>query len=367
MKILMLGNPNSPHIIKWANALNEAGEEIIVAGFTSYDKLQFHKNIKIISFDFPDHIRKKPVGSFSKISYLKVIPRLKKIIKELNPDIVHSHIASSYGLIGALVNFHPFIVSLWGYEVYTFPAVSIIHRKCLEWTFSRADYILSTSNIMAAEASKYTGAKIIVTPFGIDMKNFRNSGEKGEKEIVIGTVKSLEPLYGIEYLIRAFRLVVDRNPDIPLKLLIIGGGSLHDQMKNLILQLKLSQYAELTGLIPYNQIPEFHNRIDIFVALSQKNDESFGVAVIEAEACEKPVIVSNMGGLPEVVDDGRTGFMVPRDDIGLIVQRMEELIKDKELRLKMGKAGREFVESKYNLNDNVKQMLTVYKDAVLYK
>jgi glycosyltransferase involved in cell wall biosynthesis len=138
-------------------------------------------------------------------------------------------------------------------------------------------------------------------------------------------------------------------------------------MTNLIQQLNLSQYAELTGFIPYNQVPEYHNRIDIFAALSQKNDESFGVAVIEAEACGKPVIVSNMGGLPEVVDHGRTGFVVARDDIELIAQRMEELIKDKELRLKMGKAGRELVESKYNLNDNVNQMLAVYNNAVSHK
>ena len=367
MKILLLGHLISAHIIKWANALNEAGEDVIVAGITQYDRFQYNKNIEVISFNYPDLIRQRAVGSISKLSYLKVVTPLRKIIKEFNPDIVHSHIASSYGLIGAIINFHPFIVSVWGHEVYTFAKKSIIHRKCLEWVFSKADFILSTSNIMSFEVSKYTKKKVNVTPFGVDMNIFRNSAVQDKKEIVIGTVKSLEPLYGIEFLIRAFRILVDRNPDIPLKLLIVGGGSLFAQMKEYIRQLNLSQITELTGYIPYNKVPEYHNKIDIFAALSQSDDESFGVAVVEAEACEKPVIVSNAGGLPEVVVNGLTGFVVPPGDVGLIAQLMEDLIRDKQLRLKMGKAGREFVESKYNLKDNVKKMMEIYRAAVFNK
>jgi len=90
----------------------------------------------------------------------------------------------------------------------------------------------------------------------------------------------------------------------------------------------------------------------------------FGVAVIEASACELPVVVTNVGGLPEVTLDRQTGLIVPPRDPNALTSALEDLVKDPELRKRMGKAGRDFVRSKYCWNDNADVMEQLYFDLL---
>jgi len=99
--------------------------------------------------------------------------------------------------------------------------------------------------------------------------------------------------------------------------------------------------------------------LDIYVAVSIEDSESFGVAILEASACETPVIVSNVGGLPEVVDNNITGFVIPHSNVEILVEKME-LLLDEDLRKKLGKAGRERVLTHFNLRDNLEQMVDNY-------
>lgn len=96
----------------------------------------------------------------------------------------------------------------------------------LKYNLKKADKILSTSNVMAKETKLYTNKDIEVTPFGIDIEQFKPMVFESlfdKDDIVIGTVKSLEEVYGIEYLIRAFKIISDKYENLPLKLLIVGG------------------------------------------------------------------------------------------------------------------------------------------------
>ena len=300
-----------------------------------------------------------------KIRYLKILPLVKKIIKEFSPDIVHAHYASSYGLLGVLSGFHPFIISIWGSDVFDFPKKSFIHKYVLKYNLGKADYILSTSIAMAEEIRLYTDKKIEVTPFGIDLEKFKEFEVESlfaDIDIVIGTIKSLEDVYGVEYLIRTFKLLVDKYPHLPLKLLIVGSGSLESELKNLVQALRLSTQTIFTGEVLAKDVPKYLNMLSIYVALSKR--ESFGVAVLEASACSKPVIVSNVGGLPEIVEDAVTGFIVAAKNPKETLIAIEKLLVDIVLRKKMGEAGRKRVKSLYNWDNNVQQMIEIYMKIV---
>ena len=148
MKLLILADPNSSHTIKWVTSLAKWGIDIMLIGLgnlmvKSYEP---YPNIKI---EMIGAKVTRDEGSFKKISYLKAVPYIRKKIKEFKPDIVHSHYASSYGLLGALSSFHPFIVSVWGSDVYSFPDKSVLHRKVLEYVLKKADIICSTSHTMS--------------------------------------------------------------------------------------------------------------------------------------------------------------------------------------------------------------------------
>ena len=364
MKILFLADPAATHTIKWVNSLAEKGLDIYLFGLSFYNRDLYDENVKISSLNTSLEIKNKPFGSYSKIIYLTALRSLKKIIREFKPDLIHSHFASSFGLIGALSKFHPFIISVWGTDIYNFPSRGFIHRKIIEYNLSKADKILSTSKVMAVQTRKFTDKEVEVTPFGVDINKFkpiRVNSIFNDGNLVIGTIKTLETKYGIEYLIKAFKLVKDKLRDMKLKLLIVGGGSLLDELKHLTKELKLEKDTIFTGFIVPDKIPGYHNMLDIFVSLSIEDSESFGVAVIEASACEKPVVVSRVGGLPEVVENNVTGFIVEKENIKETAEAIMKLIEDKKLREKMGKTGRERVTKYFNWDKNVKQMIYIYK------
>lgn len=364
MKLLLLSDPNSPHTIKWATALAESGADIVIFGLgdMTVDNYRAHANIRVVTMN--DSISRAE-GSLKKLKYLRSLSRLKQVLREFQPDILHAHYASSYGLLGALSGFRPFVLSVWGADVFTFPKRSFIHKKMLEFNLSRAVKVLSTSEVMARETAQFTTQPIVVTPFGVDLDQFRPRQVKSPfaaGDIVVGTVKTLEEKYGIEYLVRAFHLVHTRQPQLPLKLLIVGGGALEGRLRDLVEELGLGERVVLTGRVRYDEVPNYHNMLSIAVSVSISDSESFGVAVIEAGACETPVVVSNVGGLPEVVEDGVTGIVVPPRDVVATAAAIEQLALKPALRAKMGRAGRERVQRLYDWHENVAQMIEIYRE-----
>jgi glycosyltransferase involved in cell wall biosynthesis len=364
MKLLLLSNPNSVHTIKWATSLALNNIDIIIFGLgdLTVDDYTDIQNIQVKTLNV--EVTNKE-GALSKFSYLKALPILKNIIKEFNPNILHSHYASSYGFLGALSGFHPHILSVWGGDVFTFPKKTFLHKKILEFNLNKADKILSTSHVMANETTLYTNKNIEVTPFGIDINKFKPMLVDSlfeTDDIVIGTVKALENIYGIKYLIRAFKLISDKYKTLPLKLLIVGGGSLEKELKELTKNLNIENKTIFVGKVPFQDVPKYHNMLSVSVSVS--NNESFGVAIIEASACSKPVIVSNVGGLPEVVEDGISGLIVPSKNPQKTAEAIEKLILDENLRIKLGKQGRSRVKKLYNWENNLKQMLTIYEDVL---
>ena len=365
MKILFLSDGSSVHTKRWVNSTVENGNIVHLFSLSPVNAADYPAR----DFTFTDFALQKRAGGFSKLKYLKVLPELKKIVREFNPDILHAHFATSYGLLGSLCGFHPFILSVWGSDVFDFPQKSFLHRALLKHNLKAADKILSTSNIMAVETKKYTDKEIEVTPFGINTEQFKpekvsraDSTPFAEEDIVVGTIKWLESKYGIEYLIRAFSTVVSRHPELPLKLLIVGDGSERQNLENLVRELGLDGKVFFTGRAEYSKVKYFHKVIDVYVALSILDSESFGVAIVEAESCGKPVVVSNVGGLPEVVEDGVTGFVVERKNAEAAAEKLEKLVLDPDLREKMGKAGRERVMKFYDWNENVAQMMKIYNE-----
>ncbi len=364
MRLLLLSDPNSVHTIKWAKSLAQKNIDIVTFGLGDFHVKDYDniKNIKVITLN---EVITRDEGSFTKLKYLRALPIIKNIMREFKPDIVHAHYASSYGLLGALSGFSPFVLSVWGSDVFSFPKKTFLHKTLLKYSLKKADKILSTSHVMATETSQYTDKNIEVTPFGIDMEQFCPTEVKSlfaKDDIVIGTVKTLEEKYGIEYLVKAFKIVCDKHPHLPLKLLIVGGGSLEEKLKQLTKDLNIEERTIFTGVIPFEYVPKYHNMLSVSVSVS--NSESFGVAIIEALSCAKPVVVANVGGLPEVVEDGVTGFVVPPRDEIETAKAIEKLILDKKLRITIGQNGRERVRKLYNWNDNVKQMIDIYREIL---
>lgn len=366
-KILFLADANSPHTFQWAKAIMDSGYIVGIFCFYKIDMSLYadFKNVKLYSLNISRDLQSTAEDNFSKIIYLKAVNEVKRIIKDFNPDIVHAHYASSYGLIGALSGFHPYIISMWGSDVFGFPNYSYMHKSILKFNLSKADKLLSTSYTMKTEAGKYTKKEILVTPFGIDVNRFKPETVNNiftNTEVVIGTIKTLEKIYGIEDLIKAFQIVKLKLPDRTIKLLLVGAGTQRKNLEHIAADLHLEKDIIFTGYVSHNEVDKYHKMLDIFVAVSLQ--ESFGVSVLEASACGKPVIVSKVGGLPEVVANGETGIIVESKNSNQLADALITLINNPDLRKRMGDAGRLKVIQDFSWDSSVKKMLLIYHNLL---
>lgn len=356
-KILFVASGKSFHASRWANALQEKGYEV---HYVSVIKLSRPLNEKI-------HFYHLSHGE-SYLKYFFAVPKLRKIIKTIQPDLVHAHYSSGNGLLAALSVVGgniPFVTSLYGTEVFEFPNKSILHKSVLGFVSKTAREVLSTSYVMAAEYKKlYPDLnKPTITPFGVDVNKFKpiGNGRIHGSEICIGIVKKLEWKYGVDILIKAAKIILERNSK-SIKFEILGGGSQEDNLKKMAYDLGISNHIKFIGWIENNQVPRYINNFDVFVVPSRCN-ESFGVAAVEAQACGVPVIVSDIGGLPEVIENGVTGLTVPPNDPDALACAIERLVLfPEEISLK-GKLGRERVLKLYNWDDSVKNIEAVYRRA----
>jgi len=362
MKILFLSDIDSAHTIKWAEALTKRDFEIGIFSLRKSSSEWFENKKNISVFHQKGFGKSKFGGSvFSKIAYLKLLPELKKAIDSFRPDVLHAHYATSYGLLGRLSEFHPFLISVWGSDVMEFPQKSFLHRYLVKTNLKKADLVLAPSNVLVQELKKLSYKEIHVIPFGVDTKKFESvdvTRPFSDDSIIVGAIKSLENVYRIDVLIKAFAEAKRKRPELPLKLLITGTGSKENELKSLAQNLLDKNDFLFSGFIDHKNISISHNMLDVFVNVSER--ESFGVSVLEAMACAKPVIVSKVSGLMEVTDES-CAVQVKAGDVSATAEAILSFAESKQLSEQFGDAGRKRVKENYEWNKSVHQMIKVYK------
>jgi len=356
-RVALLGATCSIHTVRWANGLSERGHDV-----------------HLLSLDDPSpdilpavHQYKLPYGS--PFGYFLAARKLRWLLERIKPDLLNTHYATGYGVLGRRSGFVPNLLSAWGSDIYDFPDKSRWHRGTLVNNLNRATALGATSQAMAIKMRALSRTPVFVTPFGIDETVFSpRMVQHASGRIIIGTVKTLEALYGIDTLIQAFARLKKRlaaaHPDVAKRLMlrIYGGGSQFHMLNAMVTDLGLNDCVELKGQIPHCQVPAALDDLDIYVALSRR--DSFGVAILEASSCGVPVVVSDADGPAEVVLDGVTGFVVPIEDAEAASRKLEALVLDPELRARMGAAGRMRVRDHYSWSHSLDLMQQVYRETL---
>ena len=168
MKVLMTADARSVHTRRWAVSLKAEGVDIVLYSiFPSPDAFFEEHGIRLYVFDLFTYKQLKGIRSvISMISrHREAVRYLRSVIDSESPDILHAHYATSFGLIAALSGFHPFIISVWGSDVYEFPEKSFLNRESVKFIMRRADRILSTSHVMARRTALYTSKPVSVYSF----------------------------------------------------------------------------------------------------------------------------------------------------------------------------------------------------------
>ena len=286
----------------------------------------------------------------------------RKTIKSIRPDLLDVHFITVSGYLGLASGFHPFIINVWGNDILVDPRISIFYRWPARAVLKKADLATCITRIQYNALLEYIPAsKIKLLPFSVDCEVFKprpeNKGPGTRK--TIGVVKGMELTYGIEYLIKAIPYIAKEFKE--LEVLIVGGGD-SEPYQRIARELGVKNFIKFVGKVPHGDVPQYLALMDVFVMPTVY--ESFGVAALEAQSMEVPVVASNVGGIPEAVSDGSTGILVEPKNPKAIADAVIRLLSDDALREKMGKNGREFVLKNYNWAPNMEEREKLYRELV---
>lgn len=358
-RIILLSDINSAHTKKWVTVLLNEGFTIGVFSLSEpTDNWYTLSGVELLSCGgFETNSFNKTTTE--KLSYLGKRQAVRETIKKFQPDILHAHYASSYGLLGAMSGFHPYFISVWGSDVLLFPN-NLVSKSILKYNFRKADKIIVSSKTLDTATRQFTKKTPVIIPFGIDTTLFAPADRSGRKSVTIGTVKSLRTVYGIDLLIRAFAKVVSSLPESDISLTIVGEGPERENLTNLAASLGVDDMVTMLPPVSQDKLVPLLHSFDIVAFLSRS--ESFGVAVLEASSTGLPVVVSKTGGLTEVVDHEITGFHTEPGNIDDAAEKLVGLINDPDLRKRMGTNGRDKVLREYELKNTIKDICRLYSE-----
>lgn len=304
-----------------------------------------------------------------------VVPRIKAALRQRNVDVFHAHspppLASYYTSKIASERSVPFVLTyhcdIEIPSVFGLVAEELYRRTLGARTMRRANRIVVTTETYAATSRAIWKYTPVVIPNPVDYTLFRPDIDGTTRRRMLGVspdehlillVARIVPHKGIEYLVEAAQYV-DKS-----KFVIGGEGPYLGSIKRTARSFKVEDKVIFAGTVSQAELPEYYAACDITVLPSVSRLEAFGIAALEAMSTGKPVVVSDIPGVREVVTDGVEGLLCEPLNAEDLADKINALLADPQRRKAMGEAGRKKVEERFGIKRVVDSLESVYRDVV---
>ncbi|MDD4271949.1 MAG: glycosyltransferase family 4 protein [Patescibacteria group bacterium] len=202
--------------------------------------------------------------------------------------------------------------------------------------------------------------------FGVNLEQFvtyhdnKNKNRKNKVILFVGGLDKAHYFKGLENLLKALAIVTKKPTLNSTVLKVVGRGDLLPYYKIQALNLDMEKNVKFYENVDNSKLVDFYNYCDCLVLPSINKGEAFGLVLLEAMACSRPVITSNLPGVRSVFKNGKQGLLVKPGDVNDLANKIKAILSDKKLAEKMGAAGRELVENKYTWSKVVKRLNSIY-------
>lgn len=298
-------------------------------------------------------------------------PRFDRILSEGEYALIHAHFGTTavYALPYVLRHDLPFVITFWGNDVSVLLGSQRFNPK--NWRYlllqktlmKHADLMLGVSHELCAFVRELCDRPEAVHWYrhGVDLDRFRpvTHGNDVPQIVMVGRFTEKK---GHRYALRAFAQALDAGRDAHLTL--VGSGGREPACRQFVRDRGLDGHVTFAGVLPHTEVADRLARADIALVPSvvARNHDREGSPTVakEAAACEVPLIGTYHGGLPEIVEDGTTGFLVPERNADRLADRLVTLIDDPDLRRSFGAAARKKMEAEFDLFEQVRTLESHY-------
>ena len=355
----ILGGGTGSHILSMVRHWDPDRWEAAIFSTTRY-RDRIPPNVPVRFVQPPEHFRFYPA------TQLQMLFRMRKIVEEFRPDVVHAYffwsilygrILKLTGKVKALVENREDQGFNWGRHEYF----------CLRVTKHLPDRIVCVSEAVkrvVVERERVEPSRVVVVNNGIEI----HDGAAGNREVtrrelgfgadhmVIGMVANYNrPIKGVANFLDAIPSIVEAMPSA--RFLFVGGGEEGNTLRDKARSLGIEQYVVFAGF--QKEIRPYYEIMDLSVLTSFS--EGLSMTLLESMAHGIPIVATRVGGNPELVQDGLNGYLVPVLDTRALVDRIVELLRDRELREKMGREGRSIAEGRFRVSAAAHRHLEIYE------
>jgi glycosyltransferase involved in cell wall biosynthesis len=295
--------------------------------------------------------------------------RLIQLLQRIQPHVLHAGWVQGDGLLAAATGFHPFLLMPWGSDILVLPKRSKGDCTLARYVIQHADLITCDCQVVKEEIlalAPYDPEKIVVFPWGIDLRLFQRNQEAGQairtqlgwqdKKILIMT-RSFLPVYAVDDFLQALPIVLAAEPET--RVLLIGRGEREAALKQLAERLGLGTFIHWTGFVPNTQLPHYLSAADLYVSSSLSDGTA--TSHLEAMACGLPMVLTDTPSTFEWVNDGVNGRVVPRANPPALAQAIVELLQQPDLRHIMGERNLTIAQARADWDKNFAKLETMYQ------
>src|SRR3989454_1598620 len=278
---------------------------------------------------------------------------------EFRPELLHAHFATEPTAAARELAAElrvPFTFTAHGYDIYRKPPADFADRAAaaaavITVSEANARFIVKTFSVPTAQ--------IHVIPCGVNAERFSPQGERLEPPHVV-CVARLRPVKNLGLLLEGCAALQSRG--VEFRCVLVGDGSCRDELEAMRARLGLARVVEFAGAAEQAEVLAWWQRATIAALTS--TSEGMPVSLMEAAACGVPAVAPAVGGIPELVEDGVTGLLVPVGDTQALAAALEQLLRNPELAARMGMAARRRVEERFSLMGQVDRLLALWAELV---
>ncbi len=360
MRILYFSQGYSPHDERFLTALAQSEHEVFFLRLDPEKPVSLPEGIKEV-------ILPGVKQALAKGRVYEITRQLSSLLKALNPELVHAGPLHGPAYLAARTSFKPLVSMSWGSDLLKDSDSSWLMHWRTAYVLAKTTLLLADCEAVAQKAVSYGFKRdaIRIFPWGVDLEHF-TPGEAGSlrrklkwaKKRVFLSSRKMEPLYGVDVIVKAFISIAPRRPDA--RLLLMGKGSQEEMLRRMIDEAGLSDRVHFGGYIGLSELPDVYRSADVYISASRCDGSS--VSLMEALACGKPALVSNIAGNLEWIQPGIQGWTFKDGDADDLAREMAAICET-GVDAEFGARARALAAARADWRKNFQVLLDAYDQA----
>jgi len=301
---------------------------------------------------------------------------LRRVIRTVQPDLIHAGPVQTAACLAALAGFRPLVTMSWGSDLLKDADRNLGWRAATRYTLQRTTLLLGDCQAVQRKAATFgfPAERVVLFPWGVDLAHFTPAPAESDfrrrrgwqDAFVLLSLRSWEPIYGVDVIVRAFAEVVQTvragGEALPEpRLLLLGNGSQAAALHRLVAQNHLEDLVHFGGQVGNQELPAIYRAADVYLSASHSDGSS--VSLMEALACGRPVLVSDIPGNLEWITPGQQGWLFPDGDAHALAQSILQAMRQRQRLPAMGQAGRALAEQRADWRKNSQTLFAAYERA----